>query len=125
MSTDLRAQALAGAIQAGGPGDQIIENAALFLAFLEGNSAAIWGRAEVTEPKKPAKPKAEPKPVVVEPTGPTLDDVKSKLNELLSANKRNEAVALFAEFSAKNASGVKDGDRAAFIEKADAILMAD
>jgi len=62
---------------------------------------------------------------VVEPTGPTLDDVKSKLNEMLSANKRNEAVALFAEFSAKNASGVKDSDRAAFIEKADAILMAD
>ena len=124
MSQEVRAAALTQAvIYAGKDGLAAVLNAAAqFAAFIADGSVAA--KSEVKEPR-PVKPKAEPKPVVVEPTGPTLDDVKSKLNELISANKRNEAVALFAEFSAKNASGVKDGDRAAFIEKADAILMAD
>jgi len=112
MSQEVRAAALTQAvIYAGKDGLAAVLNAAAqFAAFIADGSVAA--KSEVKEPR-PVKPKAEPKPVVVEPT------------ELLSANKRNEAVALFAEFSAKNASGVKDGDRAAFIEKADAILMAD
>ena len=58
------------------------------------------------------------------PVGPTLQDIKDKVNELLQANLREQAIALFASYNgAKNASGVPATAYADFIAKADEILM--
>lgn len=53
----------------------------------------------------------------------TLEAVETVIADLLGANKRKQAVSLLAEYGAKSASGVKAGDRAAFLEAAQDLLL--
>jgi hypothetical protein len=128
--SDLRSQALAGAISIvndSSEGAIVVANASLFLAFLEGSPVvapiekAKPVTAKAAEKAKPVKeePKAEP-----EVEGPTADAVGAKINELLEANLRKQAVELLGKFKTKNASTLPADKRAEFIEAADALLMA-
>lgn len=48
---------------------------------------------------------------------PTAEDVTAAAQALVKANSREALAELLGEFDAKNLSGVKEGDRAAFIAK--------
>ena len=101
----------------------VLAAAAQFAAFIsDGASAAVPAGTKTEKPPKAEKVKAEPK--VEEPAGPTLEEVKDKVNELLQANLRKGALDLFAKYDAKNASGLKASDYAAFIAAADDLLVA-
>jgi len=105
----------------------VLAAAAQFAAFIsDGASAAVPAGTKTEKPPKAEKVKAEPKvePKVEEPAGPTLEEVKDKVNELLQANLRKGALDLFAKYDAKNASGLKASDYAAFIAAADDLLVA-
>jgi hypothetical protein len=152
MTTDFRAQALAGAIQvdSANGAKAVVDTANKFLAFLEGKTAGAPVSAPAKEatppaatktavaPVKDAKPAAE-KPAAkaaAKPSAPKKDEVDpdakkmvgDKVNELLKANLREEVVALLASFGeATSATGiVKQGDEVigAFMEQADALLTA-
>jgi len=130
MSPEVRAAALTQAViyNAGKDGLAAVLNAAAqFAAFIaDGSSAAVPAGTKTEKPPKAEKVKAEPKvePKVEEPAGPTLEEVKDKVNELLQANLRKGALDLFAKYDAKNASGLKASDYAAFIAAADDLLVA-
>jgi len=130
MSPEVRAAALTQAViyNAGKDGLAAVLNAAAqFAAFIaDGSSAAVPAGTKTEKPPKAEKGKAEPKvePKVEEPAGPTLEEVKDKVNELLQANLRKGALDLFAKYDAKNASGLKASDYAAFIAAADDLLVA-
>jgi len=110
----------------------VLNTAKQFAAFIaDGSSAAVPAGTKTEKPtkEKPAKvdtemPAKEAAAKQAEPTGPTLEEVKDKVNELLQANLRKGALDLFDKYEAKNASGLKATDYAAFIEAADALLMA-
>jgi hypothetical protein len=72
--------------------------------------------------KAAAKAEAE-EPEAAVGEGPKLEEVEAAISELLGANLRKQAVALLAEFGAKSASGVPEDDRAAFLEKAQDLLL--
>ena len=124
--------------------DAVVEAAKKFATFLFGGvpaSAPAKAPAQpvatktATVPAKIAKPAA--KSAETKPAAPKKDEVDpdakkmvgDKVNEMLKANKRDEAVALLASFGdATSATGiVKQGDDviSAFMEGADAILSAD
>ena len=130
MSPEVRAAALTQAViyNAGKDGLAAVLNAAAqFAAFIaDGSSAAVPAGTKTEKPPKAEKVKAEPKvePKFEEPAGPTLEEVKDKVNELLQANLRKGALDLFAKYDAKNASGLKASDYAAFIAAADDLLVA-
>ena len=88
------------------------------------NTKAAPGSA--TTASKPAKAASAPKKDEVDPDAKKM--VGDKVNELLKANLREEAVALLASFGeATSATGiVKQGDEVtgAFMEQADALLTA-
>jgi hypothetical protein len=136
MSQETRAAALAQAVIycADRPAIEILPLATQFNDFIEGND-----KQPGVEPVKAAKVvKAEPKvakaelKVVKEETKPVVDYLKivgDKVNELLKANKRTEAVALLATFDgAKSASSIlKQGPDVikAFLDGADEILAGE
>lgn len=131
MSQETRAAALAQAVIycKDRPAVEILPLAATFNDFIEGNDKQSEPVKAATKVEKPAKIKTEPKP---EPKKVEVDYKKvvgDKVNELLKANKRSEAVELLASFNgAKSASGVIDqGEEAiqAFLVGADAILMTE
>ena len=146
MSQEIREKALGAAVTVAGSlgDDAVVEAAKKFATFLLGG-AQVSAPAKVpaqpaatktaTAPAKVAKPAA--KPVETKPAAPKKDEVDpdakkmvgDKVNEMLKANKRDEAVALLASFAdATSATGiVKQGDDviSAFMEGADAILSAD
>jgi hypothetical protein len=76
-------------------------------------------KAVEAAPVETAKPK-----VVEEPKGPTREDVGKAVESMLAANKRKEAVALMKEFGATSVSSLDAAKYAAFLEGAEAILMA-
>ena len=146
MSQEIREKALGAAVTVAGSlgDDAVVEAAKKFATFLSGGvpaSAPTKVPAQpaatktATAPAKVAKPAA--KPVETKPAAPKKDEVDpdakkmvgDKVNEMLKANKRDEAVALLASFAdATSATGiVKQGDEViqAFMEGADAILSAD
>ncbi len=53
----------------------------------------------------------------------TAEQVETVIADLLGANLRKQAVALLGEYGAKSASGVKPGDRVAFYEQAQTLLL--
>jgi hypothetical protein len=53
----------------------------------------------------------------------TAEQVETVIADLLGANLRKQAVALLGEYGAKSASGVKAGDRVAFYEQAQTLLL--
>jgi hypothetical protein len=125
--SDLRQAALAGAIQVGGDGATVMMNAATFLAFLEGAPPPPAEKPKAEKPKAEkvnAVPKQEPKPEPAVDEGPTQETVAKVIDDLLHANLRAQTIDLLAKFKAKNASGVKPGDRAAFIKAAGELLLA-
>ena len=147
MSQEIREKALGAAVTIVGgasDADAVVEAAKKFATFLLGGvpaSAPAKAPAQpaatktATAPAKVAKTAA--KPAETKPAAPKKDEVDpdakkmvgDKVNEMLKANKRDEAVALLASFAdATSATGiVKQGDEViqAFMEGADAILSAD
>jgi uncharacterized protein (DUF2267 family) len=54
----------------------------------------------------------------------TKDQVSAAVQEMLKANKRQEAIDLLASFKAKSVSGLAEADYAAFVDGANEVLMA-
>jgi hypothetical protein len=133
MSDSNRTQALVAALQTGGDCATVLTNAACYLAFLNDSTAPTEApkAAKAEKADKPAKvekaAKAAPpveEAAAPEETGPTEEEVKGLINELLQANLRKQTIDLLGEFKAKNASGIPAAKRASFIEKANALLLA-
>ena len=124
--SDIKQIALSAAIQARNPdesAEEIVNCAKIFEAYIASGDAANRLSKTVAKVEKPAKVEKEVEQPKA-PVGPTLQDVKDKVNELLQANLREQAIALFASYDgAKNASGVPVTAYADFIAKADEILM--
>lgn len=143
--SEIREKALAAAVQLGGGAMTIVQAAAMFADFLEGPAKdakdAQPGPEPSPEPKsrtaekpttekaksvtKPAVEKAKPvaKPNEIDPDLKKL--VGDKVNELLKANLREQAVELLGSFEATSATGiVKAGKETvdSFMEQADALL---
>jgi hypothetical protein len=158
VSQEIREKALGAAVTVAGSlgDDAVVEAATKFATFLAGNASPKASAGTSTSPKttssaasaqavsKPATTKvvsgsfttgSKPaKTASVSKATPEVDPdakkmVGDKVNEMLKANKRDEAVALLASFAdATSATGiVKQGDDviSAFMEGADAILSAD
>ena len=142
MSQEIREKALDAAVRLGGPLKGVVEAAEAFAAFL-GGAAAPKATVEKTTTKpvsEKAKPVTQPvtektKPVAAKPAAkkdeidPDLKKmVGDKVNELLKADLRDQAVDLLASFEgATSATGiVKQGQEIvdAFMEQADALLTA-
>ena len=145
MSQEIREKALGAAVAVAGPlgDDAVVSAATKFAAFLMGGTApAVTKPATkpVVEKAKPvtAAPAEKAKPVAAKPAAqvaakPEINPdakkmVGDKVNELLRANKREEAVALLASFEgAQSATGiVSQGEEVvqAFMAQADEILSA-
>lgn len=148
MSDSNRIQALVAALQTGGDCATVLTNAACYLAFLNDSTAptevpkapkasAGTSKSQATTSPAPAKAAKSPKPEADAPgqdgtdssetdtpSGPTEEEVKGLINELLQANLRKQTIDLLGEFKAKNASGIPAAKRASFIEKANALLLA-
>ena len=103
---------------------------ALTLYKEAGMGSALFERKE--EPKKeepapaPAEPeKEEPAPVEEpepEAAVPSLSEVRESVKSLQDAFGKEETKKLLAEFGAKGASSVKEEDRKAFLQKAEAMI---
>jgi uncharacterized protein (DUF2267 family) len=108
------------------------------IAAMNNLTAAIVGGA--TPAVAPAKPKAD-KPKKAPPKSEeeivkevaqaaeaevtvTKDQVSAAVQEMLKANKRQEAIDLLASFKAKSVSGLAEADYAAFVDGANEVLMA-
>lgn len=107
----------------------IEESIAKLIASIERNTAALIALADKPEPKaapaakappKASKPAPEPAPEAV----PTKEEASKAVEALLKANKRAEAIALLGKFKAKAVSGIAESDYAAFVEAANAVLLA-
>ena len=143
MSQEIREKALDAAVRLGGPLKGVVEAAEAFAAFLGGAAApkasagsppAKLTKTESTVKAATTVAKAE-KPVAAKPT-PKKDEIDpdlkkmvgDKVNELLKADLRDQAVDLLASFEgATSATGiVKQGQEVvdAFMEQADALLTA-
>lgn len=107
-----------------------------FLAFLKGDETQTEVEAPAkqaaTKPTKSAtkttKPAPKPEPETAD-EGPSAEVIGNLVQELLSANKRKEAVALMLKIGGKDAKSVSSlmasgGDLAKFVEEAEALLMA-
>jgi hypothetical protein len=117
------------------------------IAAMNNLTAAIVGGSEKSPPPvivatvvTPAKPKAD-KPKKAPPKSEeeivkevaqaaeaevivTKDQVSAAVQEMLKANKRQEAIDLLASFKAKSVSGLAEADYAAFVDGANEVLMA-
>ena len=142
MSQEIREKALDAAVRLGGPLKGVVEAAEAFAAFLGGAAAPkVTVEKTTTKPvSEKAKPVTQPvtekaKPVAAKPAAkkdeidPDLKKmVGDKVNELLKADLRDQAVDLLASFEgATSATGiVKQGQEVvdAFMEQADALLTA-
>jgi hypothetical protein len=125
---------------------EVVQTAEAFLDFLNGGGYQAESEPEPSAPtstsakngpssapaKKAAAPKAA-KPARGSDTtayeGPTQETIGTLVEQLLSANKRKEAVALMAKIGGKDAKSVTSlmasgGDLNKFVEEAEALLMA-
>ena len=149
MSQEIREKALDAAVRLGGPLKGVVEAAEAFAAFLGGAAAPKANAPKTTAAKaKPAAPASngkvchlklsteKAKPVATKPAAPKKDEIDpdlkkmvgDKVNELLKADLRDQAIDLLASFEgATSATGiVKQGQEVvdAFMEQADALLTA-
>jgi len=154
VSQEIREKALDAAVRLGGPLKGVVEAAEAFAAFLGGAAAPKASAAtstlapaakssapalaatkpattkvasgSATTASKPAKPASAAKKDEIDPDLKKM--VGDKVNELLKANLRDQAVDLLASFEgATSATGiVKQGQEVvdAFMEQADALLTA-
>ncbi len=119
----------------------VILNAQAFLGFLSGaETAAAPAAKPAAKPAAPAKAsratgtkptptKTVSKPVEAEPEtteaeGPTAQDVGAKINELLAADKQDEALAALKKYGAKSKSTLKEEHYADFLADAETILLS-
>ena len=134
MSQEIREKALSAAVAtaAESGADAVIAAAKQFEAYILGTAttAAKPAAAKPAAAKPAAATAAKPaatKKAEVDPDAKKL--VGDKVNELLRANKRDEAVALLGSFDgAQSATGiVSQGDEVvqAFLTQADEILNAE
>jgi hypothetical protein len=138
MSQETRAAALAQAVilSVNRPALDVLMLASSFNDFIEGKDRQP-AMEQIVEPVKTAVEKKavkvaaaeKAKAVEAKPVVDYLKIVGNKVNELLKANKRAEAVALLETFDgAKSASGIlKQGPDVikAFLDDADEILAGD
>lgn len=76
--------------------------------------------AEKPAPTPPAEPEGETE---IDYTGADgLEAVGKLVSQFIAANRRDEAIALLAEYDAAAVSGVKPADREAFCNEASALL---
>jgi hypothetical protein len=90
--------------------------------------APVASTTKAEKPVKAAAKVAAPKvEEVAPPAGPSAADVEARIDSMLKANKRKEAIALLASFNgAKSKTGIIEQGAevmAAFVEGADAILL--
>jgi uncharacterized protein (DUF2267 family) len=100
------------------------------------NTPAIVATVVATAPKpkadKPKKAPAKSEEEIVKEVAQaaeaevtvTKDQVSAAVQEMLKANKRQEAIDLLASFKAKSVSGLAEADYAAFVDGANEVLMA-
>lgn len=80
-------------------------------------------KAEKPKEAKPEEVKAEPEPEEMPaPVYPSLTEVREAVKSLQDAFGKEETKKLLAEFGAKGASSVKEEDRKAFLQKAEAMI---
>lgn len=80
-------------------------------------------KAEEPKEAKPEEAKAEPEPEETPaPVYPSLTEVREAVKSLQDAFGKEETKKLLAEFGAKGASSVKEEDRKAFLQKAEAMI---
>ena len=127
MSQEIREKALSAAVAtaAESGADAVIAAARYFEAYILGTAKSATPAAAKPAATTAAKPAAAEK-AKVDPDAKKL--VGDKVNELLRANKREEAVALLGSFDgAQSATGiVAQGDEViqSFLTQADEILTA-
>ena len=127
MSQEIREKALSAAVAtaAESGADAVIAAAKQFEAYILGTAKSATPAAAKPAATTAAKPAAAKK-AEVDPDAKKL--VGDKVNELLRANKREEAVALLGSFDgAQSATGiVAQGDEViqSFLTQADEILTA-
>ena len=127
MSQEIREKALSAAVAtaAESGADAVIAAAKQFEAYILGTAKVATPAAAKPAATTAAKPAATKK-AEVDPDAKKL--VGDKVNELLRANKREEAVALLGSFDgAQSATGiVAQGDEViqSFLTQADEILTA-
>ena len=127
MSQEIREKALSAAVAtaAESGADAVIAAAKQFEAYILGTAKSATPAAAKPAATTAAKPAAAEK-AKVDPDAKKL--VGDKVNELLRANKREEAVALLGSFDgAQSATGiVAQGDEViqSFLTQADEILTA-
>ena len=113
--------------------DSVLAAARAFVDFILAGDVPSPAPAQPAAPKsaapkpvKVAKPVAAPKPAPEADLGPAnasgLATVKSVVDGLLAAGKRDEAVALLKKFGATSVSGVKAAVAEDFIAEGTAIL---
>ena len=133
MSEASKAAALAHAATIyAGSGDSVGTMAAalMFHEFIVGADKVEAPKPAPAKPAaaKPTKPVAEPEPDS-DSDAPaegevTKEQVGEAIEQLLNANLRKAAIALFAKYGAKSLSGVKPEDYAAIKQDAEDALMA-
>lgn len=110
-----------------------------FLTYLKGDETpaqteappkpvATKVAAKPTKPKPELKPEPKSEPEIAD-EGPSAEVIGGLVEQLLSANKRKEAVALMLKIGGKDAKSVSSlmasgGDLNKFVEEAEALLMA-
>jgi uncharacterized protein (DUF2267 family) len=98
------------------------------------NTPAVAATTAAPKPKadKPKKAPAKSEEEIVKEVAQaaeaevtvTKDQVSAAVQEMLKANKRQEAIDLLASFKAKSVSGLAEADYAAFVDGANEVLMA-
>lgn len=79
-------------------------------------------KAEEPKEAKPEEPKKEEPIEEPDPVYPSLTEVREAVKSLQDAFGKEETKKLLAEFGAKGASSVKEEDRKAFLQKAEAMI---
>jgi hypothetical protein len=85
--------------------------------------------APAAKPAAAAKPASKKEPVIETATeseaeGPTAQDIATKINELLAADKQDEALAALKKYGAKSKSTLKEEHYADFLADAETILLS-
>lgn len=75
--------------------------------------------APAAEPKKEEEPAQDQEPA---PTYPSLAEVREAVKALQEAVGKEDTKKLLAEYGAKGASSVKEEDREAFLQQAEAVI---
>lgn len=119
-----------------GSGDPVaaLETAEAFHSFITGGNGAAEPAPAAAKPKVPSKPATVTKPKVAAKPEPeaepdadadavTKEQVGEAIEELLNADMRKQAVALFKKFGATSLSSLAEENYAAVKEAAEGLLL--